>query len=68
MFRSLKSLPSVQALQRQWFLNKRCLDIGCNAGAVSLDIAEQFHAQTMLGVDIDASLVEQACRSAYPTP
>ena len=54
----------MQVLQRQWFCNKRCMDIGCNAGAVSLELAERFHTQSMLGVDIDASLIGQARRSA----
>ena len=62
----LPTAHASQALQRSWFCNKRCLDIGCNAGAVSLALAERFHAQTVLGVDIDASLIEQATRQGGP--
>ena len=47
-------------LEREWFHGKRCVDIGCNEGLVSLSIAVQFGSTTMLGIDIDTWLVKKA--------
>ena len=47
-------------LKREWFHGKRCVDIGCNEGLVSLSIAVQFGSTTMLGIDIDTWLVKKA--------
>lgn len=48
-------------MERSWFAGKRCLDVGCNEGLVSLAVASRFGAAAMLGLDIDASLVQRAC-------
>mmetsp|Transcript_91127 Transcript_91127/g.162213 ORF Transcript_91127/g.162213 Transcript_91127/m.162213 type:complete len:357 (+) Transcript_91127:110-1180(+) len=42
------------------FRDKQVLDIGCNAGLVSLEIAEAYCARHIVGMDIDANLVESA--------
>ncbi|KAF2993448.1 hypothetical protein E8E13_001848 [Curvularia kusanoi] len=42
------------------FAAKTCLDIGCNAGNVSCQLAFDFHAASVTGVDIDPKLVAQA--------
>ncbi|XPS80277.1 hypothetical protein M3J09_012235 [Ascochyta lentis] len=42
------------------FTAKTCLDIGCNAGNVSCQLAFDFHAASVTGVDIDPKLVAQA--------
>jgi len=47
-------------MSREWFEDKRCLDIGCNAGVVSFDIARTFFPSYILGIDIDPSLIEKA--------
>lgn len=60
---SLGEDPRVQIFQKQWFHNKRCLDIGCNAGFVSMAVAARFACASMLGVDIDKQLIQQACRN-----
>ena len=36
------------------------MDIGCNEGLVSLSIAVQFRPESMLGIDIDAVLINKA--------
>ncbi|KAK9785781.1 hypothetical protein WJX73_007680 [Symbiochloris irregularis] len=55
--------PRLQVLQKQWFSNKRCLDIGCNAGLISIALALRFGTASMLGVDIDQNLIHQSCRN-----
>ncbi|KAF2126280.1 hypothetical protein P153DRAFT_298357 [Dothidotthia symphoricarpi CBS 119687] len=42
------------------FEGKKCLDIGCNAGSVSCQLAFDFHAASVTGIDIDPELVAQA--------
>jgi 7SK snRNA methylphosphate capping enzyme len=54
--------PSVEdarlkVLVRSMFDGKRCLDIGCNAGELTVAIAQRYAPQHILGVDIDGSLV-----------
>ena len=52
----------LQVFHKAWFQNKRCLDIGCNAGLVSMGVATRFACASMLGVDIDKHLVRQSCK------
>jgi 7SK snRNA methylphosphate capping enzyme len=42
------------------FTAKHCLDVGANAGTVSVQLAFDFDAASVAGVDIDPSLVGQA--------
>ncbi|KAF2714552.1 hypothetical protein K504DRAFT_478008 [Pleomassaria siparia CBS 279.74] len=42
------------------FKAKACLDVGCNAGSVSCQLAFDFDAASVTGVDIDVKLVKQA--------
>ncbi|KAL5119273.1 hypothetical protein ACEQ8H_002760 [Pleosporales sp. CAS-2024a] len=42
------------------FAAKHCLDIGSNAGGVSCELAFDYHAASVAGVDIDPNLVAQA--------
>jgi ribosomal protein L11 methylase PrmA len=50
-----------QAFERNWFVDRRCLDVGCNEGVVTMAVACKFRPRSMLGVDIDESLVRKAC-------
>ena len=52
--------PRLTALDRPWFRGAACLDIGCNAGSLTLAIARRLGVRSMLGVDIDHSLVAKA--------
>ena len=54
--------PRLLALEEAWFRGKDVLDIGCNAGQFTANIASRFGVRSMLGVDIDASLVMRAQR------
>lgn len=55
-----------QVLERRWFAGRRCLDIGCNEGLVTLAVAARFGAASMLGVDLDEHLIRNACRQGPP--
>ncbi|KAH7345729.1 Bicoid-interacting protein 3-domain-containing protein [Rhizoctonia solani] len=54
--------PRLQALPPGLFKGKRVLDIGCNEGWVTCEIASRYEAQEVVGVDIDAELVSRAWR------
>lgn len=51
----------MQAMSKRWFVNKRCLDIGCNEGPISLAIVVRFHPASMVGIDTDEFLIKLAC-------
>ncbi|RZC44359.1 hypothetical protein C5167_037311 [Papaver somniferum] len=58
--KDMKADPRLMVLKKEWLEDKDCLDIGCNQGLITIEIAKTFHCQSILGVDIDASLVESA--------
>lgn len=43
-----------------------CLDIGCNSGAVTIDLVTTYKARRAIGIDIDYKLVSKAIRSIPP--
>jgi 7SK snRNA methylphosphate capping enzyme len=47
-------------LETSWFVGRSCLDIGCNTGVMTIEIARQFRPVQMLGIDIDPSLIGKA--------
>lgn len=49
-------------MEKRWFVNRRCLDIGCNEGKLTLDIVMRFKTDSMLGMDIDELLIQMACK------
>ncbi len=55
-----ESEERVKVFAKDWFQNKVCLDIGCNEGLVTLEIAKQFSPKSILGIDIDKILIESA--------
>jgi hypothetical protein len=58
---ALSEDPRLAVLDRGWFSGRRCLDVGCNEGIVTLAVASRFASRSMLGVDIDAALIRKAC-------
>lgn len=46
----------------EFFRNKSVLDIGCNCGLFTINLAKQLLPASVLGVDIDGSLIEKARR------
>ena len=55
--------PRLKLLKAEWFQNKRMVDIGCNAGLVTLRAAARFLCSSVVGVDIDKQLVQKAIRA-----
>ncbi|CAA3012591.1 probable RNA methyltransferase At5g51130 [Olea europaea var. sylvestris] len=56
----LEEDPRMKVLKRDWFEGKKCLDIGCNSGLITISIAKKFGCQSILGVDIDGDRIEDA--------
>lgn len=50
----------LQYFRLEWFEGKDVLDIGCNAGHVTLAVAKLFHPQKIVGMDIDPNLIRAA--------
>lgn len=52
--------PRVRLLRPEWFEGKDVLDLGCNAGHLTLYIAKMLRPAHILGLDIDGGLVHAA--------
>lgn len=52
--------PRFKVLKKEWFEDKDCLDIGCNSGLITINIAKKFSCRTILGIDIDNDRVNDA--------
>lgn len=52
--------PRVRVLHPEWFEGKDVLDLGCNAGHLTLYIAKMLRPARILGLDIDSGLVHAA--------
>eukprot|EP00658_Telonema_sp_P-2_P080285 TRINITY_DN7959_c0_g1_i8.p1 TRINITY_DN7959_c0_g1~~TRINITY_DN7959_c0_g1_i8.p1 ORF type:complete len:228 (+),score=38.84 TRINITY_DN7959_c0_g1_i8:93-776(+) len=50
----------LRLLRAEWFRGRKCLDIGCNVGKLTMGVDHKFECSSMLGVDIDPGLIEQA--------
>ncbi|XP_015898491.2 probable RNA methyltransferase At5g51130 [Ziziphus jujuba] len=58
--RDLEEDPRLKVLKKEWFEGKDCLDIGCNSGILTIQIAKKFLCQSILGIDIDSDRIEDA--------
>ncbi|KAI9136852.1 Bicoid-interacting protein 3-domain-containing protein [Paraphysoderma sedebokerense] len=52
--------PRLRSLDSSLFEGKKCLDVGCNSGAVTVDIAQLLRPSYILGIDIDQKLIKKA--------
>ncbi|KAH7922904.1 Bin3-domain-containing protein [Leucogyrophana mollusca] len=52
--------PRIALLPDGFFASKRVLDIGCNEGWVTCEIAQSWDAHQVIGVDIDDILIRSA--------
>lgn len=46
----------------EYFREKKVLDIGCNTGFITINLAKKLHPASILGIDIDEGLIEIARR------
>ena len=60
--------PRLSVLEKGWFHKKRCLDIGCNEGLVTLSLAKTFGTTSMTGIDLDEHLIKRACAYVMRDP
>ena len=44
----------------EWIKDKKCLDIGCNDGTLTLIIAISYQPEHIVGIDFDQSLINKA--------
>eukprot|EP01041_Mallomonas_annulata_P001266 gene1266-2447_t len=58
--RSVDPLSRVSSFKTGWIAGKQCLDIGCNTGDLTLAVAYKFQPRTMLGIDKDSNLINEA--------
>ncbi|KAK4280918.1 hypothetical protein QN277_012471 [Acacia crassicarpa] len=59
----LEEDPRLKVFRKEWFEGKDCLDIGCNNGTITIQIAKKFLCRSILGIDIDYNLVQDADRN-----
>uniref|UniRef100_A0AC34FGV4 RNA methyltransferase n=1 Tax=Panagrolaimus sp. ES5 TaxID=591445 RepID=A0AC34FGV4_9BILA len=55
--KGLQRDPRLDVFVKEWFQRRNILDIGCNAGYLTLSIAKEFEPAWILGIDIDSHLV-----------
>ncbi|KAK3235534.1 hypothetical protein CYMTET_54270 [Cymbomonas tetramitiformis] len=60
---ALEDDPRLSVFERHWFEGRRCIDIGCNDGLITLSVAMRFLCSSIQGIDIDPSLIRKAQRS-----
>lgn len=47
---------------KELFKDKRILDIGCNSGWLTINVAKKLHPKIIMGIDIDPQLINTARR------
>lgn len=52
--------PRLSFFNPNWFADNDVLDIGCNVGEVTMAIARDMWPKSILGIDIDPSLISKA--------
>ncbi|GMH45284.1 hypothetical protein BSKO_13241 [Bryopsis sp. KO-2023] len=52
----------IEAFKKKWFNGLDCLDVGCHEGNFTLEIVKKFRPKSMIGVDIDRTLVLEKAR------
>jgi len=47
-------------IPKEWIKGKKVLDVGCNAGQVTIELARDYGAGKVTGVDIDKDLIRKS--------
>lgn len=55
--------PRLDLMKEEWFKGLSVLDIGCNSGLVTINIAKELGPRRIVGLDIDPKLVGNARRN-----
>lgn len=50
----------ISSFRSEWFRSKKCIDIGCNEGAVTLKLAQSLLPNFMVGIDLDPRMIDAA--------
>ncbi|XP_054851111.1 7SK snRNA methylphosphate capping enzyme [Eublepharis macularius] len=50
----------LRVMRPEWFQGKEVLDVGCNVGHLTLNVAKKWGPSRMVGVDIDGALIHSA--------
>jgi 7SK snRNA methylphosphate capping enzyme len=58
--RGFDTSERISCLDEKWFCGNKCIDIGCNEGAVTLQIAQTFHPDHIIGIDLDPRMIDAA--------
>ena len=58
--RSYDTDERIANFKSEWFQAKKCIDIGCNEGAVTLKIAETLSPNFIVGIDLDPRMIDAA--------
>jgi 7SK snRNA methylphosphate capping enzyme len=58
--REQSSHERISCFPASWFKSKRCIDIGCNSGEVTIAIASTYQPKSIVGVDLDPEMIESA--------
>jgi 7SK snRNA methylphosphate capping enzyme len=56
------------SLRKEWFKGKKCVDLGCNSGHLTFDIAKTLRPESIVGVDSDEALIQRAIDRLRNTP
>jgi 7SK snRNA methylphosphate capping enzyme len=50
----------ISSFRSEWFKSKKCIDIGCNEGAVTLKLAQSLLPNFIIGIDLDSRMIDGA--------
>jgi 7SK snRNA methylphosphate capping enzyme len=50
----------ISSFRSEWFKSKKCIDIGCNEGAVTLKLAQSLLPHFIVGIDLDPRMIDGA--------
>ena len=61
---SLHGDARLAVIPSEWLTAQRVLDVGCNSGVVTIELAQKYRPARVTGVDIDDELIATARRNS----